>query len=68
MSDSVVPYQSFACADGSSSPHIGGFHCAEEVAGVPVSATMLSAVSTAVPPLQDVATWNQVIVSSQIKH
>lgn len=54
--DSMVPYQSFTGADCSGSSHIRGFHCAEEVAGIPLRGTMLSPVGTAVPPLKDVVT------------
>lgn len=54
--DNVIPYQSFTGADGGSSSHVRGFHGAEEVAGVPLIATLLSPVGAAVPPLQDVLT------------
>lgn len=50
----MIPYQSFTGADCSSSSHIGGFHCAKEVAGVPLRETMLGPVGSAVPLLQDV--------------
>ncbi len=62
------PYQSFAGADGSSSPHLRGFHGAKEVAGIPLRVAMLRPVGAAVPPLQDVVTWDQVVVCSQIEH
>lgn len=63
----MVSYQSFTGADCSSSPHIRGFHCAEEVARITLRAMMLSPVGTAVPLLKDVVTWKQVIVCSQIE-
>lgn len=56
MQHNVIPYQSFAGANGCSSPHTGVFHGAKEVAGVAPGGTMLAPVgAAAAPPLQDVA-------------
>lgn len=56
MQGNVISYQSFTCADGSSSSHIRCLHSPKEVAGVSLRETVPCPVSTAVPPLQDVVT------------
>lgn len=64
----MTPYQPTAGADGSSSSHIRRFHGAKKVARISIRKTMLNPVGTAIPALQDVVIWNQVIVCSQIEH
>lgn len=68
MYNNVTSYQPFTGADRSSSSHMRCLHSPKEVAGGPLRDPMLCPVTAAIPPLQDVVIWKQVIVCSQVEH